>query len=145
MGNYNYKLQTVLDFKASIQDQMMLKYSNAKKELENSEKRLNDFLEDKRKIENEKDDLDYIRTIKDLKNYNSYIEQSNYKINNQKKMINKVKKEVNKAKDNLITASKDKKVFEKLKENDYKKHLDLMKKKEAITVDEIVTFISCNN
>lgn len=145
MKKYDYKLQDVLDFKSSMENQMISKYNTEKKILEKEEKKLNEYIQTKRKIENEKDNLSLSGTIRDLKNYNIYIEETKCKIDLQQKNINKAKEQLKIAKQNLINAAKDKKIFEKLKENDYKKYEDEEKKKEAITVDEIVTFISCNN
>jgi len=145
LKKYDYKLQNILDFKSSMEDQMISKYNNEKKILEKENNILDKYIETKIKIENQKDELSFSGTIRDLKNYNTYIEETKYKINKQKEVINNSQKKVELAKENLINACKDKKIFEKLKENDYKKHEDEEKKKEAITVDEIVTFISCNN
>ncbi|MBS4539845.1 flagellar export protein FliJ [Clostridium sp. D2Q-11] len=145
MGNYDFRLQNVLDFKSSMQTQMVSKYNDAKKILEKAENVLIDYNILKKKIENEKNNLSMSGRIKDLKLYNQYINQIKFQIEEQKNHIKEAEINVELAKENLVEAAKDKKIFEKLKENEFNKYLDKEKKKEAIIVDEIVTYINSNN
>lgn len=145
MESYDFRLQNVLDFKESMETQMASKYNDAKKKLEDAENVLIDYNRLKKKIENEKNNLSLSGKINDLKLYNQYINKIKYQIEEQKKYIKDAELDMELAKENLIEAAKDKKIFEKLKEKDYKKFLEYEKKKEAIIVDEIVTYINSNS
>ncbi|MBS4536052.1 flagellar export protein FliJ [Clostridium sp. D2Q-14] len=145
MGNYDFRLQNVLNFKASTETEMVSKYNDAKQILRNAENVLIDYNKLKKKIENEKNNLSMSGRIKDLKLYNQYIDQIKYQIKKQKEHVKNAEVKVESAKEELIEASKDKKIFQKLKEKDYNRYLEYEKKKEEIVVDEIVTYINSNN
>mgnify|MGYP006278706827 CR=1 FL=1 len=145
MYNFNFKLQNVLDYKVSQQNKQVSKYNNAKIILDEEEKRLIEYNKLKKRIKEKKDNLSMASRVKDLKIYNEYLNQIKDEIRKQKKQVDKAKMEAEVAKEKLITASKDKKAFEKLKEKDYEKFKDKIKKKEENQVDEIVTYINSNN
>lgn len=145
MGNYNFKLQNVLNFKVSMETELVSKYSDAKQILEKAENVLIDYNKLKEKIQNEKNNLSMSGKIKDFKIYNQYMDQIKNQIKEQKKHINDAEINVESVKESLIEASKDKKMFQKLKDKDYNKYLEYEKKKEEILVDEIVTYINSNS
>ena len=69
-----------------------------------------------------------------------YINTINKKIERQKSIILKTKEELNKAKDEMLNAVKEKKIFEKLKENKYEEFISEQEKEEEKIVDNLVSY-----
>jgi len=100
---------------------------------------LNEFNEYKKMIVNEKSGVDEIKAGF-LAMYNTYINDLNHKIKKQQERVNQTKVELEKAKDEMIDAVKEKKMFEKLKENEFEKfNYELIKEEEKLN-DTIVSY-----
>ena len=114
---FKYQFETILNLKTRVED---LKKGELKLALEKLEKEKQKLAS----LENEKESQHQILkekqegkfTVEDLKLFNNYINVLNKKIDYQVTMVVKEEKKVNKVREELIKASKEKRMFEKLKE-----------------------------
>ncbi|MCF6466313.1 flagellar export protein FliJ [Clostridium sp. Cult2] len=138
--NFNFKLEKVLNYKKSIEDLKKNQYGIVQKRLSKEESKLDDFNIYKKNLLNEKN-LSSIKTnAGNLAMYSNYINDVNTRIKKQEEVVNKVEKELEESKKEMIVAVQEKKIFEKLKENQYKKHLFDMKKQEEKQIDTVVNY-----
>lgn len=72
--------------------------------------------------------------------YNNYINDLSRKIKSQEQIVNKTRKDAEEAKEEMITAVKEKKIFEKLKEQEYEEYLYQLKRDEEKQTDAIVSY-----
>ena len=73
-------------------------------------------------------------------NYNNYLEKINTLIENQKNNIKKAEYDAERSKVNMVEASKDRKVFERLKGKYYDEFLYGLKKEEEKNNDQLITY-----
>lgn len=83
--------------------------------------------------------------ILQVKMYNEYINSYKHKIKNQKKLVYKSELDTQNAKNNLVNASKDKKIYEKLKENYKIDFNNFLKNDENKLLDQITSYNSSNS
>ncbi|EOC99305.1 flagellar export protein FliJ [Caldisalinibacter kiritimatiensis] len=140
MKKYKFKLQKILDYKEGVENKKKSLYGKLKKELEEEEKKLNQVVMRKKKLLAERNDALEGTTIKDLKAYSLYINSINDEIHQQKNIINRKREECEGAKKELIDITKERKMFEKLKEKDYKEYTYLVKKEEEKLIDQLTCF-----
>ena len=74
-----------------------------------------------------------------------YIERINDLVNEQSFSVQKQEGKLNESIRQLVEARKQTKIFEKLKDKDYQHFLDEQSKKEAILIDQIVSYKSSMN
>jgi len=72
--------------------------------------------------------------------YNAYINDLNDRIKRQQQKVQETEVELEKAKAEMIEAVKEKKIFEKLKENEYERYTYELKKQEEKLNDTIVSY-----
>lgn len=139
MVKFNFKLERVLNYKQTLEDYKKNKFGLVQQKLNKEEAILNDFNEYKKMILNEKSSADEIKAGY-LAMYNTYINNLNLKIKQQEKKVDETKIELERAKNEMISAVKEKKMFEKLKEREYENFTyDLMKEEEKLN-DTIVSY-----
>lgn len=140
MDKFNFKLEKVLDYKKIIEIDKKGEYGKAKQKLIKEENVLENYNRYKDNIKNERN-LSIDKTnIANLKLYNDYLLDIGRRILEQEKIVDKTKEKLEIAKDELLEATKEKKTFERLKENRYEEYLYSMKKEEEKIIDTIVTF-----
>ena len=132
---YQFSYQKILDVKQIQEDQKSTEVVLAQDEL-NKEKNTLSKLESKKmnalinKKNSNKNTADMLRN-------NFFVNQVNLTIDNQKKQIQKKKKSLISKKDELLEASKSRKILDKLKETDKKKFNIEQNKIEQKELDEI--------
>ncbi|NLW22281.1 MAG: flagellar export protein FliJ [Tissierellia bacterium] len=137
---FNFRLEKVLKYKKTVEDYKKNQYGIIKQRLDREENKLDKINRYKEGLQNEKN-LSTVNTkVGNLAMYNDYINHINHEINIQKEIVSNTKKELEKAKKEMILAVQEKKVFEKLKENEYEKHLYNMKKQEEKLTDILVSY-----
>lgn len=140
MEKFNFKLERVLNYKETIENYKKNRYGMVKQKLDREESILNNFNEYKRSLIDEKNSLSANIKVGDFKIYSSYINTLNDKIKQQEEVVINTKHELEKAKSEMVEAVKEKKTFEKLKENEYEKYIYELKKQEDKLVDTLVSF-----
>lgn len=139
---YSFKLQKVLNYKEKIEDIKKGEYEDVNRRLNNEEEKLLNFNIHKEDLLYRKHETIKSTSVANLKLYNHYLQEISSNIEKQEKVISIIKDELEKTKEELLIAMREKKVFEKLKENDYSEFLKEVKKDEEKLIDGIVTFNS---
>lgn len=140
MAGFNFKLEKVLNYKETVENEKKTKFAQIKQRLHKEELLLDDYYKQKKSIIEEKNSFNENIKAGELYLYNLYIDTINKKIERQKSIILKTKEELNKAKDEMLNAVKEKKIFEKLKENKYEEFISEQKKEEEKIVDNLVSY-----
>ena len=146
MAAYKFNLQKVLDLKENIEKEKKNEFGFAIKRLENEKAILVQLEGEMRDCCNEFEEstargiqVDQLRIILDS------IEYYKKSIKNQKVKIKMAEGYIEICRQELIKATKEKKMMEKLKEIDYKKFQYSEQKKEEKLVDDLVSFKESNN
>lgn len=140
MMNFNFRLEKVLNYKKTMEDYKKSQYGTVQQRLNNEEDKLETFNQYKNNLKSEKN-LSATKTkVGNLMMYNNYINDVATKIKFQEEVITETKEELEEAKEELVIALKEKKIFEKLKENEYEEHLYQVKKQEEKQTDTLVSY-----
>lgn len=137
---FKFKMERVLNYKETIEDHKKNEFGTAQENLNNEEKKLNDITQYKENLKTEKNLSANSTNAGNLAMYHNYINELEFKIKSQEKIVVKSQKEVEEAKEEMVDAVREKKMFEKLKEKEYEKHLYETQKKEEEVIDTIVTY-----
>ncbi len=139
MRNFSFEFEKILSYKETMEDMKKNEYGMLKYKLNKAEDKLDYFYEYKNWLSGEKNNLVNKTNIGQLKLFNDYLNNINDNIYKQKEIIETIQNEVMEAKKNLVEATKEKKIYEKLKENKYNEFLYEQKKSEEKLVDNIVS------
>lgn len=140
MVDFNFRLEKVLNYKKTLEDYKKSQYGIAQKKLFDEEDKLAKFNKYKNIVKNEKNQTVIKTNIGNLAMYNNYINDLSRKIKSQEQIVNKTRKDAEEAKEEMITAVKEKKIFEKLKEQEYEEYLYQLKRDEEKQTDAIVSY-----
>ncbi|SHD77013.1 flagellar export protein FliJ [Schnuerera ultunensis] len=138
--NFNFKLEKVLNYKRTIEDLKKNQYGVVQQRLNSEESKLDDFNRYKKNLLDEKNSTATKTKVGNLAMYSTYIEDVNTRIKEQAEVVTEIQKELEEKKEEMITAVQEKKIFEKLKENEYEKHLYEIKKREEKQNDAIISY-----
>ena len=138
---FKFQMQGILNLKESIAEQKEQEFGKAMQILANEKTKLELLYQDK---ENTVQELRGATGRKinpfDFQTLNNYIEYLKIKIISQKEVIIKAQQFVEIKRVELIEATKEKKMLDKLKETKLEEHKEEEKQAEQKTVDEIVSF-----
>lgn len=146
MAVYKFRLQKLLNYKVSVEEEKKNELNKASKRLEEEKNRLFSI---KRKL-NEMNSTFHEKTsqgmtVNELKLLANYIDYYKRSIKEQKVKIKMAEDYLSICRGELIKATQEKKMVEKLKEIDYEKYLYEEQKKEEKMVDDLVSFKESNN
>jgi len=138
---FKYQFETILNLKTRMEDMKKGELKLALEKLEREKQKLVS-LENEKELQHQilKEKQEGKFTVEDLKLFNNYINALNKKIDYQVTMVAKEEKKVNKVREELIKASKEKKMFEKLKEKKLEEYMQEYYAQEQQVVDNIVSF-----
>ena len=141
MAGYKYNLQKVLELKENIEDEKKNELAVALKRLENEKEKLEIL---KEKMQQEEAGFQETTTegipVNQLKMIIDNIEYYKRNIKKQKLAIKMAQEYSDQCRMQLVRATQEKKMMEKLKEIDFKEYLYEEQKKEERLVDDLVTF-----
>ena len=138
---FKYQFETILNLKIRMEDMKNAELKLALERLENEKNKLKKLVSEKEvEEENIKEKQKEKFTADDLRFFNNYISSLNRKIEYQATIVKKEEKNVEKVREELIKASKEKKMFEKLKEKKYEEYMHEYYAQEQQVVDNIVSF-----
>lgn len=140
MMKFKFRMERVLSYKKTIENHKKNQYGRAQQNLNNEEMKLNNINQYKENMKNEKNLSATKTNVGNLAMYNNYINNITIEIKSQEKIVVESLGEVEEAKKEMVHAVKEKKMFEKLKENEYEKHLYEVQKQEEKEVDTIVSY-----
>ena len=135
-------MQKVLDYKKTVEEIKKAEYGKAKRILEDEKQSLVSIIEYKKHLNNQRKTTLPKTKVISLRYYNTYFDQVNGEIKKQENVIEKNQIELDQTKQYLIKATKERKIFEKLKDKQYDEYLYELKKEEDKFVDQIVSFSS---
>jgi flagellar FliJ protein len=140
MKEFNFKLESVLDYRKTTEKEKVQSYVKKKQEFEQEQSNL------------EKLEKTYAKNISDITDgatgkmdfekqmqYYRYLENTKHKIKNQKKVIHEKTEKLNQAEEELIEAKKEVKIMEKLKTKKKEEYEQEQRKVEQNTLDEFAT------
>jgi flagellar protein FliJ len=140
MPDFKFKLNAVLEYRKKIEDIKKKELAELKELLRREEVLLREL--DKKR----NDILEQLKTrqkgvinLEDIINYSNYLNDCREKILQQIVLIKQLIDNVEAKREDLVSASKDKKIIEKLKENQYKEFKETMDKIETKLLDELGT------
>lgn len=140
MEKFNFKLEKVLDYKGIVESYKKSSYGKIKRILAAEEDKLEKYCSLKENLKKERNMAINNISVGNFKLYNDYINEVDKAIEQQKEKVENIEKKVEVAKNELIVAAKDKRIFQKLKENQYDEYLFTLKKLDDKLTDSIVTF-----
>lgn len=138
---FKYQFETILNLKIRMEDMKKSELKVALNKLDEEKAKLaklNQEKEDECNLIKEKQKGKF--TVDDLKLFNNYIRALDKKIDYQKAIVEKEEKKVNKIREELIKVSKEKRMFEKLREKKLEEYMQEYYIKEQQVVDNIVNF-----
>ncbi|MBZ2173875.1 flagellar export protein FliJ [Schnuerera sp. xch1] len=140
MANFDFKLERVLNYKKTVENFKKNKYGMMRQRLIKEEDKLSNFNDHKKTIIEEKNMSNIKIKAGDLAMYNSYINDLNIQIKKQEEIVIETKENLERAKDEMIVSIKEKKIFEKLKENKYEEYICELKKQEEKQNDTLLSY-----
>jgi flagellar FliJ protein len=140
MASFKFNLETVLKLKIQLENSAKNEVGKAVSFLEKQKQLLFDLENKMVEIILERNTLARKTTVKNLRDYSGFLKYINEKIDEQKIMVNHAEKNVDILTKKLIEASKDRKIFEKLKEKKYHEYLMEEQKKDEKLIDELISF-----
>lgn len=141
MGKFKFRLQSYLNLKEKMEDQKKMEYGKALVTLETEKNIKLNFIADKEEsIKNFKEQINKKINPLDFQMYNYYIELKKKKIIEQTKIVEKTEKYAEEKRLELVTAVKEQKTLNKLKEKAQEEHFKEELLKESKMSDEIVSY-----
>ncbi|MAJ44974.1 MAG: flagellar export protein FliJ [Candidatus Marinimicrobia bacterium] len=140
---FKFSYQKILDVKQIQEDQKSLEVVSAQNELEKEKDELSEL--EKEKLFTLKNSENNSQNSLDLMRKNSFINSFNQNIDKQKLRIKKTKEILSSKKDELLNASKSRKIMDKLKESHLKKFNIEQNRIEQNQIDEIGANIALKN
>lgn len=138
MAMFNFRLQTILDVRKIFEDKAITEFSSQQKEFQKEKEAL-------RKIEEQK--IKLINTIREMQGKSvkiyeiilksSNIKQCQKKEAQQKERVHEVSRKVDKKREELLEASKKRKMMEILKTKDFEKFKADANLLERLSIDEM--------
>lgn len=144
MAGFKFRLQKILEHRETLENIKKGEFGKIQTELNRQRQVLEEIKIKRTEILNEKASKTHT-TVYELQMYNSFIIDLDRQMVRQIEKIEQVKKEVDKAREELIDATKDKKIIEKLKLRDYQEFLYEEKKEEEKITDQFVSYSSSKN
>lgn len=142
MASFKFKLEKVLNYKETVENQTKLRFAQVKQKLTREETILNEYYEQKRSVIDRKNSSSKGIKVGELALYNSYIGVLNKRIERQSSIVARTMEELDRAKNDMVSAVTEKKIFEKLKENQYEEFIYEQEKEELKINDNFVSYKS---
>ena len=131
---FKFSLETLQKYRKSIEDQRRLELASLREKQFLEEEKLCEIRDTQRTLQ---------RNFQDkngkTKGYLLYLDDLSRQSIVQRKAISELSEKVIKARDNLIEASKSKKIIEKLRDQKYEQYRQYLVKQESKVLDEITT------
>lgn len=134
MNNYKFSMEKILNLRESQEKEKMEKMAFVQNELLMQNKELEDLLHAEKLAREEQKK---VTNISDLKYKSMYCSKIKKDIQIQDKKIEKIRTKLDKKREDLISAQKDRKIMEKLKEKDKLKYITRIRQEEQKELDEI--------
>ena len=135
---YRFNLQVLLDYRKRIEEGMQIELSQVQRELEKEKQLLTAYQREKRYYEEElvrreEKEIDVSEALL----YRDYLRGMRIRIKEQRDVVAKAKGDLDIKQNELLNATKKRKVLEKVKEKEWKRFKENLERKERILIDEV--------
>jgi len=135
---YRFNLQVLLDYRKRIEEGLQIELSQVQRELEKEKQLLTAYQREKRYYEEElvrreEKEIDVSEALL----YRDYLRGMRIRIKEQRDVVAKAKGDLDIKQNELLNATKKKKVLEKVKEKEWKRFKENLERKERTLIDEI--------
>ena len=135
---YRFNLQALLDYRKRIEEGFQIELSRIQKELENARQALLSSQQEKTRYEEELAEREAREVnLPESVLYRDYLRGMRRKIKEQRDRVATIKIEFDKKQEELLEATKNKKVLEKVKEKHAEEFMHELQKKERAFDDEV--------
>ncbi len=141
MAKFNFRLQGVLNIKQKLEDQEKIAYGLARAKLNEEEEKLQALIDRRDALFSHKQSLmNGQMDFTELNITQHAIDGNAAAIESQKKAVIRATKAMEAAQQRLEKAMKERKTYEKLRENAYEQFLQDMNYEEQLEINELVSF-----
>ena len=135
---YRFNLQVLLDYRKRIEEGLQIELSQVQRELEKEKQLLTAYQREKHYYEEElvrreEKEIDVSEALL----YRDYLRGMRIRIKEQRDVVAKAKGDLDIKQNELLDATKKRKVLEKVKEKEWKRFKENLERKERILIDEI--------
>ena len=135
---YRFKLQVLLDYRKRIEEGLQIELSLIQRELENARQALLSSQQEKTHYEEELAEREAREVnLQESILYRDYLRGIRKKIQEQRDRVASIKIKFDKKQEELLAATKNRKVLEKVKEKHAKEFIEELQKKERAFDDEV--------
>jgi len=135
---YRFNLQVLLDYRKRIEEGLQIELSLIQRELENARQALLSSQQEKTHYEEELAEREAREVnLQESILYRDYLRGIRKKIQEQRDRVASIKIEFDKKQEELLAATKNRKVLEKVKEKHAKEFMEELEKQERAFVDEV--------
>ena len=135
---YRFNLQVLLDYRKRIEEGFQIELSLIQRELENARQALLSSQQEKTHYEEELAEREAREVnLQESILYRDYLRGIRKKIQEQRDRVASIKIKFDKKQEELLAATKNRKVLEKVKEKHAKEFIEELQKKERAFVDEV--------
>ena len=141
MAKFLYKLQNILSIKVSLETQSKTAYAEASNKFDAEETKLKNLIQKRLEYEEQYRQLSKaILDIPAIQRCNSAIDITKDMIKKQMVTVKVAEKNLDLARNRLNNAMKERKTYEKLKENSFEVFMKDLNSEEKKEIDELVSF-----
>jgi len=140
MAGFKFRLEKVLNYKETVENQSKIKFAQVKQKLTIEEALLNDFYNQKKSVIDRRNSSSKGIKVGELAMYNSYIGALNKRIEKQSLIVARTREELDRVKDDMVQAVTEKKIFEKLREIQYEEFIYKQGKEELKINDNFISY-----
>ncbi len=141
MAKFIFKLQGILNIKEKLEEQEKIAYGNARIRLTEEEERLEALFKRRVELVEEKRvQMSAVISARDLNLTENAIRSTDLSIEDQKKAVRRAQKALEAARVRLEEAMKERKIYEKLRENAFTEFLEETEHQEQMEINELVSY-----
>lgn len=141
MAKFIYSMQNILDIKYKLEDQAKSEYALAKAELDRQKQILWELHERRVGYSTElTESISSKLNLREIRNLQDAVETMKYKIRIQAGIVKREEKKVSLAEAKMTHAMKERKTYEKLKENAFEVFKQEVQAQESKEIDELTSF-----
>lgn len=135
---YRFNLQVLLDYRKRVEEGIQIELSHIQRGFEREKKQLIAFEEEKNHYKDELAKREEKRIdVEEGMLYRDYLKGMRIKIRKQRDMVAKILSELDTKQNELLSATKKRKVLETIRANDWKRFVKVLARREGMVMDEI--------
>ncbi len=141
MAKFIFRLQGILNIKEKLEEQEKIAYGNARIRLTEEEEKLASLYQRRADLTEEKRvQMSAVISARDLNLTENAIRATDLYIDDQKLAVKRAQKALENARIKLEEAMKERKIYEKLRENAFNEFLEQLEHEEQMEINELVSY-----